>query len=489
MAFAPFGPGQLPSPVFTPYTPANVSPAEETSIAPTAPAFGSPVATPPFVASPASPVPTFNRPPMSEPHQGAPNFLSAALPILAAALAGGRDPRAVGEGLAAFQRGRQLKLAEQEHQQDRTSREQKEAAAFYSRMIDQAQAIDDPIDFRHYQDAIAPMAKLYGVDPYTALTFSNTKLHAQESARVASAVQKILDNGDPGSEERVRTGDFSVHLSNGRTISGKDALGMIDTVTDREGNLVVKKKAVAPVTLAQGAKLVNPETGATVAEGNKAPQRPLILGEGARAVDPVTGQTVATGAPKRTGPTPEAVAERKRLVDAVIANPELYDRLTAKDVADIAPDLAAAGFSGFGKTMNESAITKIAESKSAIASLRDLRDTLKENEQYIGPIAGFQALNPYSDARKAQAKIDLVKQRVGKALEGGVLRKEDEDKYKKILATLNDTPTTAISKVDSIITTLERDLDTFVETQRSAGRRTPGGGAAPKNAKDPLGIR
>src|SRR5207237_10197195 len=98
------------------------------------------------------------------------------------------------------------------------------------------------------------------------------------------------------------------------------------------------------------------------------------------------------------------------------------------------------------------------------------------------------ALNPYSDARKAQAKIDLVKQRVGKALEGGVLRKEDEDKYKKILATLNDEPSTAISKVDNIIATLERDIEIFVDEQKAAGGRvstpTPKGGKA-----DPLGIR
>jgi hypothetical protein len=159
------------------------------------------------------------------------------------------------------------------------------------------------------------------------------------------------------------------------------------------------------------------------------------------------------------------------LVGAVLENPELYDRLTAKQIGEIAPALNAAGFKGFGKTLTEGAITKIAESKSAVASLRDLRQTLLDNEQYIGPVAGLQALNPYSDARKAQAKIDLVKQRVGKALEGGVLRKEDEDKYKKILATLRDEPSTAISKVDSIIETLERDLETFVESQRSAGRR------------------
>src|SRR5882672_7865731 len=146
MSQSPFGPGRLPSPVFTPYAPANVSPAEETSIpAPAAPSFGQPVATPPFVAPPPA---TPTMPQAQAPHQGgAPNFLSAALPILAAALAGGKDPRAVGEGLAAFQRGRQLKMAEQEHVHDRQRREQTEAADFYSRAIEQSQQLDDPVAF------------------------------------------------------------------------------------------------------------------------------------------------------------------------------------------------------------------------------------------------------------------------------------------------------------------------------------------------------
>jgi hypothetical protein len=45
----------------------------------------------------------------------------------------------------------------------------------------------------------------------------------------------------------------------------------------------------------------------------------------------------------------------------------------------------------------------------------------------------MQTVNPWSGSRKVQAEIDRVRQLVGKALEGGVLRKEDEEKYKKIL--------------------------------------------------------
>jgi len=188
----------------------------------------------------------------------------------------------------------------------------------------------------------------------------------------------------------------------------------------------------------------------------------------------------------------------ERLVKTIMNNPALWNNLTKKTQERISPLLEDQGFTEFGKAPNESAMGKAAESRSAIESLKDLRQTLKENEQYIGPLAGWQKLNPYSEARNAQAKIDLVKQRVGKALEGGVLRKEDEEKYKIILAKLTDTPELAIAKVDNLITTLERDMELFNEEQRRGGRNFPSssksapphsGGAtpaAPKTAEEYL---
>lgn len=189
-------------------------------------------------------------------------------------------------------------------------------------------------------------------------------------------------------------------------------------------------------------------------------------------------------------PRESAAGGDDALISAVIANPAIFENLTPKAKERLAPKLQSAGFDGFGKSVSESAMGKMAESTSAIESLKDLRKTLTENEQYIGPVAGLAALNPYSEARKAQAKIDLVKQRVGKALEGGVLRKEDEEKYKKILATLSDTPATAIAKVDGIIATLERDAEIFRNQQRAGGRRVGNAPSQPSgfSVTDPNGV-
>ncbi len=122
------------------------------------------------------------------------------------------------------------------------------------------------------------------------------------------------------------------------------------------------------------------------------------------------------------------------------------------------------------KPLSDGAIKEITQTQSAIENLGALRNVVQNNLQFIGPISGLARYNPYSDARQAQAEVDRVRQVVGKALEGGVLRKEDEEKYKKILATLSDTPETAIYKIDSLIGQLERDLSLYQENQSQSGR-------------------
>lgn len=69
-----------------------------------------------------------------------------------------------------------------------------------------------------------------------------------------------------------------------------------------------------------------------------------------------------------------------------------------------------------------------------------------------------------ADSKGRQAMIDLVKQVIGKGLEGGVLRKEDEEKYKNILPLIGDAPEVVASK----ITNLERELETKRENVLNA---------------------
>lgn len=125
----------------------------------------------------------------------------------------------------------------------------------------------------------------------------------------------------------------------------------------------------------------------------------------------------------------------------------------------------------------EAAITNINQTQSALSNLSVLKQTIQDNLQYVGPISGLAALNPYSKARQVQAQVDRVRQVVGKALEGGVLRKEDEEKYKKILATITDTPETALYKIDALIASITRDIENYKTLQSQSGYYVPGKGS------------
>jgi hypothetical protein len=74
-----------------------------------------------------------------------------------------------------------------------------------------------------------------------------------------------------------------------------------------------------------------------------------------------------------------------------------------------------------------------------------------------------------SDSKQRQAVIDRVKQVIGKALEGGVLRKEDEAKYEKILPTIGDPPEVAAQKIAGLRAALIDRRLRFIESLGDAG--------------------
>ena len=128
------------------------------------------------------------------------------------------------------------------------------------------------------------------------------------------------------------------------------------------------------------------------------------------------------------------------------------------------------------------AVKNIAELEGALKQVGELRSVVKENGGWMGPAAGLLTapligrgaqMMGVTQPAKIKARIDLIRQTVGKALEGGVLRKEDEAKYEAILPTMSDKPDVAMSKVDMLEKKLQQDLSTFVGTQSAAGRRVP----------------
>ena len=161
------------------------------------------------------------------------------------------------------------------------------------------------------------------------------------------------------------------------------------------------------------------------------------------------------------------------ITQAIIDNPSLFDDLTPTLKGSVIKELQKGDYdtTNLGtKGLSDTAIKEIAQTQKALDDLVGLGASLKENEQFLGPISGWQKLNPWSKSRQVQADVDRVRQTVGKALEGGVLRKEDEEKYKKILATLLDTPATAAYKIEALTTSIQRDVENYKALQQASGK-------------------
>ena len=148
--------------------------------------------------------------------------------------------------------------------------------------------------------------------------------------------------------------------------------------------------------------------------------------------------------------------------------------------------------------LEQGAVTKIAELEDGILQVESLSKAIEKGKGYMGPggglatapiLGGIAQAVGYTGPAKLQAEIDLIKQTIGKALEGGVLRKEDEAKYAKILPTINDTIDVARSKTAMLREKLRADLNTFKQTQAQAGRKIPEGIVRPDGKKDSLGVR
>jgi len=101
-----------------------------------------------------------------------------------------------------------------------------------------------------------------------------------------------------------------------------------------------------------------------------------------------------------------------------------------------------------GRGLNATQATELGDIRASIQVLADLEGSINAYERKFGPIKGsFATINKLDPLGQAiNSQIAAARQTVGKSLEGGVLRKEDEIKYKKILATLGDFSNVAIAK-------------------------------------------
>lgn len=167
-----------------------------------------------------------------------------------------------------------------------------------------------------------------------------------------------------------------------------------------------------------------------------------------------------------------------------------------------------------GRAVTDGTAADLADFDTSLDDLKVLRDTvapvdpktgLPKEGGATGTSAKIGAMLPNAvtdltgwgtEAKQKQAVIDRVKQVIGKTLEGGVLRKEDEAKYEKILPTIADTAAVVRKKLDGLEKAIalrkSRRLDALADAgydvERYRSRTGPTTPSAPA-AADPLGIR
>jgi len=130
-----------------------------------------------------------------------------------------------------------------------------------------------------------------------------------------------------------------------------------------------------------------------------------------------------------------------------------------------------------GRPVTSGDAGKVSDFDSSLELLRQLAPQIKEPGStgfgaQVGawvPNAITQLTGWGADAKKQQAVINQVKQIIGKALEGGVLRKEDEVKYEKILPVIGDPTDVATAKLNGLWNTLLQKRQNTLDSLSDAG--------------------
>lgn len=147
-------------------------------------------------------------------------------------------------------------------------------------------------------------------------------------------------------------------------------------------------------------------------------------------------------------------------LNLMLAQEVLNGNISATEANAVLSLLGMGGTGGTSKGASQGQM----DAQNAIDMTARLSSSLS-GRQLTGPLKGLMGLNPYAiEQQDLQAEIDLARQIIGKFLEGGVLRKEDEEKYKKILPTMYDTQEVAQRKLENLVIELQNRQKQYQQT-------------------------
>lgn len=231
----------------------------------------------------------------------------------------------------------------------------------------------------------------------------------------------------------------------------------------------------------------NPETGKyETLYKSPTSTKPVTLSQGQVLVDPVTGEQIAVGQAKdRALP---AAAQEYQFATQTGFQGSFMDYLSAKQragqsVPSSFKEWQLAGQPGTyadyiqkkgqttGRPLSGSETRLISEGNQLAQAVDPLRAIIDQQASRFGPVAGRAGqMNPYdTEAQAIDSQMRIASQTIGRYMEGGVLRKEDEDKYRKMLPQLTDTPEVAKAKLDQIEALLKSKQQKYIDDFSKAG--------------------
>jgi len=169
----------------------------------------------------------------------------------------------------------------------------------------------------------------------------------------------------------------------------------------------------------------------------------------------------------RSMPQQETAEDRMRLINYYNQQAAQSGQSALKSEMGLLKQLGKNSKGSKGKDLTANMVKKLNEGNAIPDMLSNLHGTIKDNSDLFGPISGRMAsANPYNtQAQKVDAELRAKSQAFGKFMEGGVLRKEDEEKYRKMFPNLSDTKEVAEEKltiVDDILRQRQAsDLEAF----------------------------
>lgn len=156
--------------------------------------------------------------------------------------------------------------------------------------------------------------------------------------------------------------------------------------------------------------------------------------------------------------------------------------MTEKKIQKMPGLPGATGVVGTGKQLGEAQVKMLSDAKFLPNVMGELNDLIIGDKVSFGPIETFtRGLNPLSgfgaydtEQKAAEAQLRRATQLVGSFMEGGVLRKEDEEKYAKMLPSLSDPKDVAKRKLEGVKEMLESKRKQYLQDFNASGYNVSG---------------